>query len=260
VCIEGPLREEVGAQRARITGELLGAHHVERARPRQRDVVGRGDAARPLAHHQHPVRQEDRLGNAVGDQQHRLAGGHPDALQFEVHALARHRVERAERLVHQQHRRIVQQRPQDRDALLHAARELPRVLVLEAFQVGHLDEAVGALARRLHRHAADLGLQQDVVEHAPPRQQQRALEHDAHVGLRAAHRLARQAELAAAGGQEAGHHLHQGALAAARRADDRDELAGPDLEVQRLQRLDLAVLGAVGLAHAARMDQHFGAR
>ncbi len=45
----------------------------------------------------------------------------PDALQLQVHVLARHRVQRAEGLVHQQHRGVVQQRPADRGALLHAA-------------------------------------------------------------------------------------------------------------------------------------------
>ena len=55
------------------------------------------------------------------DQQHGLAGGGGDPLQFQVHLFARHRVERAERLVHQQDRRIVHQRPADRRALLHPA-------------------------------------------------------------------------------------------------------------------------------------------
>ena len=65
------------------------------------------------------------------DQQDGLAGLVVDALQFEIHALARHGVERAERLVHQHDLRIVHQGPADGGALLHAAGELPGIFVLE---------------------------------------------------------------------------------------------------------------------------------
>ena len=41
--------------------------------------------------------------------------------KLEAHLVARQRVERRERLVHQQNIRIEQQRPGDGDALLHAA-------------------------------------------------------------------------------------------------------------------------------------------
>ena len=47
---------------------------------------------------------------------------------------ARLRVDRRERLVHQQDLRLVGERAGDRDALLHAARELPRVAVAEVRQ------------------------------------------------------------------------------------------------------------------------------
>ena len=56
----------------------------------------------------------------------------PDAEQQLLHQLAGLVVERAERLVHQQHARVVGQRARQRDALLHAARQLLRVVVLEA--------------------------------------------------------------------------------------------------------------------------------
>ena len=53
----------------------------------------------------------------------------PDPLQLERQLLARERVERRERLVHQQHARLVDQRAAERDALLHAAGELVRARV-----------------------------------------------------------------------------------------------------------------------------------
>ena len=48
----------------------------------------------------------------------------PDAQELEAHLVARQRVERRERLVHQQDVGIEQQRARDRDALLHAAGQL----------------------------------------------------------------------------------------------------------------------------------------
>ena len=67
----------------------------------------------------------------------------PDAQQLERHLVARHRVERAERLVHQQERRIEQQRAAERGALLHAARQLARQLLGEPVQARHLEQLAG---------------------------------------------------------------------------------------------------------------------
>ena len=55
-----------------------------------------------------------------------VAGLAADPQQLGLHVLAGHLVERAERLVHQQQRGMRGQRAGDRDALLHAARQLPR--------------------------------------------------------------------------------------------------------------------------------------
>ncbi len=58
-----------------------------------------------------------------------VAAAHaPDTLQLHVHLLARDRIERAERLVHEQDGWRHDQRARDRDPLLHAARKLDRVI------------------------------------------------------------------------------------------------------------------------------------
>ena len=49
-----------------------------------------------------------------------------DALELDLHLLAQLQVERAERLVEQQHARLEHERTRERDALLLAARELVR--------------------------------------------------------------------------------------------------------------------------------------
>ena len=64
-----------------------------------------------------------------------------DALQLELHLLAKLHVERAERLVEEQRRRPVDERPRERDALLLAAGELPRPPPLEPLE---LDDVAGS--------------------------------------------------------------------------------------------------------------------
>ena len=55
-------------------------------------------------------------------------------------------VERAERLVEQQHVRIERERARDADPLLHAAGQFVRIMVGEAVESDEPDEALGALA------------------------------------------------------------------------------------------------------------------
>ena len=57
-----------------------------------------------------------------------------DRLQLELHLLAQLQVERAERLVEQQHLRPVDERPRERDPLLLAAGELARLARAEALE------------------------------------------------------------------------------------------------------------------------------
>ena len=119
----------------------------------------------------------------------------PDALQLEVHVFARHGVERSERLVHEQHRGIVDEGAGDGDPLLHAAGQLPRIAMLEA---GESDEG-----EEVHRHLLvpvateplDVDGQEHVVEHAPPRKEHRRLEHHSDVAPGAGDRRAPEPRL-----------------------------------------------------------------
>ena len=71
-----------------------------------------------------------------------------DRLQLELHLLAQLQVERAERLVEQQHARLVDDRARERDALALAAGELDRPALLDARQAHHLQRAGGAARLR----------------------------------------------------------------------------------------------------------------
>ena len=133
---------------------------VVRSNPRGRgNGIANSSMMRPgrAAHDQHPVGEEHRFENAVGDEEHRLAVGDPDALQLEVHALARQRVERAERLVHQQHARIVNEAPGDADALLHAAGQLGRIFASRSREPDQGEQVAGARLGRARGRGGECG-------------------------------------------------------------------------------------------------------
>ena len=72
----------------------------------------------------------------------------PQSLELQVEALARERVERAERLVEQQHRRTPHERTCEAGLLRHPARQLGRERALEAAEA---DEVQGRARLRLAR-------------------------------------------------------------------------------------------------------------
>ena len=82
-------------------------------------------------HHQ-AVAHRQRLLLVVGDEDERDADLALDPLELELHLLAQLEVERAERLVEQQHVRLVDDRAGERDALALSAGELDRFAGAEA--------------------------------------------------------------------------------------------------------------------------------
>ncbi len=86
-------------------------------------------------HHHDAVGEIDRFGDIMGDVDDRLARRPPHLGEQLLHVVAGERIERRERLVHQQHRRIVGERTRDRDALLHAAGQMMRKGLCEIFEL-----------------------------------------------------------------------------------------------------------------------------
>ena len=82
-----------------------------------------------------PVAHLDRLVDVVGDEDDRLAQLGLQAQELVLQALAVDRVDRAERLVHEHHRRVDGERAGDADALALAAGELRRVAVAHLVRV-----------------------------------------------------------------------------------------------------------------------------
>ena len=180
---------------ARLEGRECGARlHRVVARMGQVDGDVGLDPSGARRHHDDAVAEEDRLLDVVGDEQHGLALPLPDPEQEFLHERTGLVVERAEGLVEEQDGRIVGERPGDRGALLHAARELLRIVLLEAAQSDLLDIGGGDGAPFRGRHAFLAQPVFDVLVDREPREQGVGLEHHAAVRAGAAH-------LAAVGGR-----------------------------------------------------------
>ena len=121
-----------------------------------------------------------------------------------------------------------------------------------------VEQIARPLAACRHRQAEDFRRQQHVVDDAAPFQQQRLLEHHADVARRI-ERLRGRADPHVAGlvGMQAGEDFQQRGLAAAGRADQRDQLAGLDVERRLRHREELGAAGAVDFLHAGEMDERF---
>ena len=159
------------------------------------------------------------------------------------------RVQRAGRLVGEDDRGLGDERARDRRALPLAAGELGRVVVEAMAEADALERLARALAPLRARHAGVEQAAGDVVDGRQPVEQVELLEDEAH----AARPQRRQLVVGGGGGVEAvdghlaggraverAHDLQQRRLARARRPEDRDELAGRDLEVDAAQRAHAA--------------------
>ncbi len=93
--------------------------------------------------------------------------------------LAIHRIERAERLVHQQHRRIGGERARDTDALRLAARQFVRVAVeeLRRLERQHREELLGAAATPVGAPAEEARHDADVLGDRHVRKEADLLDH-----------------------------------------------------------------------------------
>ena len=184
---------------------------------------------RPVVEDGQAVAHRERLVLVVGD----VDEGDPDLaldpLELDLHLLAQLQVERAERLVEQQHARAVDDRAGERDALALAAGELRRLALADAAAAAPSPAPPARLSRRSPRPTLlDLEAVGDVVEHGHVREQRVVLEDRVDVALeRRPPRDVDAAELdaPAVGQLEAGDQPQRRRLARAGRPEHREELA-----------------------------------
>ena len=192
----------------------------QRARPLV-ETVGRVDLEQAAAvHDADAVAELEGFLLVVGDEDRRDAQRLLDLLQALAQLRADLDVERAERLVEQQHPRLVRERPRERDALLLAARELALVAVAEPAQADEVEQLFAPLAALGLLDAADAQAELDVPRHRHVPEDRVVLEDEPDVAL-----LRREVRDVAAGDadrslvrqHEAGDQAQDRALAAAAR-------------------------------------------
>ncbi len=193
------------------------------ARPRQRDRLVERDASRRSGQQDDAVGERERLVDVVGNEQHGRPIAPEDVEQMILLRLAGQRVERAERLVHQQELGPRHQRPGERGALRHAARQLLRQRVGERGETDALDRRAHARGALDHGHVPQA--ETDIARDGEPRHQARLLEHHRDLVTGSVDRPAVEQRAAAVRPVEAGEQAQEGALAAAARAEHGDQLA-----------------------------------
>ena len=206
-------------------------------------LLGRADLHElALVHDRDPRAHRHRLDLVVGD----VHGRRPEAL-VESRDLgagldAELRVEVGQRLVHQEHGRLADDRPAERDALALAAGQLARLL-LEVLEVEDPGRVLDPLVDLGLGHLAELQPEGHVVVDRHVRVQRVALEDHRDVAILrgdVVHDAVADLEVAVADLFEAGDHPQAGRLAAARRTDEDHELAIADLEVEVLDGGEVA--------------------
>src|SRR3954447_2202456 len=217
------------------------------------DVARRADLEHLAAvHHRDPVAHGERLVLVVGDVDERDTDLGLDPLELHLELLAELQVEGAERLVEEQDTRAVHERARQRDTLPLTARELRRAAVAEPLEPHERQYLFDPLCAFRLPNSLDLEPIADIRGHAHVREQRVVLEHRVHVALgrrQVGHVLPTKLDAAAVRALEARDHPQAGCLAGPRRAEHREELAVADLEVDTVDRHDLAEL----LAHAGEV-------
>ena len=196
-----------------------------------------------LVHHGDPVGHRHRLFLVVRDVDEGDVDLGLDALQLQLHLLAQLQVERAQRLVQQQHARMVDQGAGERDALRLAARQLRRLALLEALQLDQLEHLGNALGDLGLRHLALAQPERHVVLDRHVREQRVVLEDRVDLALvrrEAGHVLLAQVHGAAGRLLEPADHAQRRGLAASGGAEQRDEAAPLEGEREIVDGFDLS--------------------
>src|SRR5262252_3606492 len=140
-----------------------------------------------VTHHRSAIAHAQGLDLVMGD----VHGGRPglvqQPLQLRTHLQAEQGVQVAERLVHQDHRRLHHQRPRHGHALALPAAQLGREAVQEARDLHQLRGAADPPLDVRRAHPVHAQAEGDVVEHFEVRKERVALEHHGQAALARRH-------------------------------------------------------------------------
>ena len=210
------------------------------------DVLGSAELFDPaLTHHREPVGHRHGFFLVVGHVDERDPDLLLDAFELELHLLAQLQVERAERLIEEQHLRVVHQGAGQRDPLLLAARHLRRLALLEADEVDQLQGVLHAGAHLVLAHLPATEAEGHVLEDVEVREQRVGLEHGVDVALvrrQFGHVASTQVHRAVRGVFEPADHAKGRGLATPRGPEHREELPFFDVERKVVHRGDVTEL------------------
>ncbi len=191
------------------------------------------------------VRHAERFFLVVRDHDRRDADRALDVADRAAQLLADLRVERTERLVEQQHARLMRESARQRDALLLTARELARQSLVVALERHELQQLGAPSAPLRPADATRAQRELDVVGHGHVAEQRVVLKDDADLALlRAEARdvAAMQHDAAVIDRREARDRAQQRALAAARGSEQNEQLAVGDVDRHVVDGRRVAVL------------------
>jgi hypothetical protein len=193
-------------------------------RPRQGHGQDLADRRRgPVGHHDDAVRQQHGLIDIVGDHDHGIVEPGVDRHHLVLEMGPGQRVERAERFIEKQDLGLHGERTGEADALLHAARNLRRALVLGMAHMDQLEAEHGpvmSLAGILGRAKYLVDCEPDILVSGEPGQQRVVLEHHRSVGPGLGHLAVLEQHRAGADLGEPGDDVEQCRFPAAGMADD----------------------------------------
>ena len=227
-----------------VGGQLGHLDPIARSGQRDRQILADG-GGRAVGHHHHAIGQQHSFVDIMGDHHH---GG--VKLRLDLHhrileAGAGECVERAERLVHQQHAGLHRNGAGDADALLHAARNLAGPL---GRGMGHVDQLeivvhpLLALCPALAGHCLVDG-EANILFNRQPGQQRVILKDHGAIRTRLVDGLAIEEHHAAGGLRQARDDIEQSRFAAPGVPDQRDELPLLDRKIDILDRRERPSLG-----------------
>src|SRR5262245_16660371 len=154
------------------------------ARPLEPDLVEGLDGAGPPREDGDAVAERNRLHDVMGDEHDRAASSFPESQQLVLEDEPGLRVERAERLIHQDHvDALVDDGAHDGSALAHTARKLVRIVMLEAAQAYALEIDPGSFLPLIARNTLELERKLDIGQGRPPGKEVVLLRHIADGGV-----------------------------------------------------------------------------
>ncbi len=215
------------------------------------------DAAGMRRQQQDAASDADRLLDRVGDEQHGEPRLLPQAEQFVLHLAPRERVERGERLVHQEDRGLHRHAAGDGDARLHAAGEHVRIDVGEAAEPDLVDRVPRFLLRFPRAEAGAVGEREHdvLLDGLPGEQLVELLEHHHPVGSRPHDLAAVERDAALGRADVAADRLEQGRFPAAGRPEQHVTVGALDREVDAIGRGDEGVRRLVLQGHAVDLEE-----